>query len=107
MALATYRRQTSLSLGATTTCPGCPPLLNSASTSYSNDLGACASTDITNSFYFTGNIIQPGVTVYTDVGLSNIFIGNGDHYRVDSTDATRSIQINQFGVIINNMALCP
>ena len=107
MALATYRRQTSLGLGATTTCSSCPPLLNSASTSYSNNLGACASTDITNSFYFTGNIMQPGVTVYTDVGLSNIFVGNSGHYRVDSTDATRSIQINSLGVIINFMALCP
>ena len=107
MALATYRRQTSLSLGATTTCPGCPPLLNSASTSYSNDLGACASTDIPNSFYFTGNIIQPGVTVYTDVGLSNIFAGNSGYYRVDSTDATISIQINNPGVIINYLTLCP
>ena len=83
------------------------PLANTASTSYSNDLGACASTDITNTFYFTGNIMQPGVTVYTDSGLSTIFVGNSGYYRVDSVDATRSIQINASGVIINNMALCP
>ena len=102
-----FRQQTSGSLLAATGCPSCPPLLNTASTSYSNDLGACASTDVTNSFYFTGNTIQPGVTVYTDVGLSTIFIGNSGHYRVDSVDATRSIQIDAFGVIINNMALCP
>ena len=102
-----YRQLTSTTLNSVATCTSCPPVLNSASTSYSNDLGACASTDITNSFYFTGNTIQPGVTVYTDVGLSTIFIGNSGHYRVDSVDATRSIQIDAFGVIINNMALCP
>ena len=102
-----YRQQTSGNLGAVSACASCPPLLNTASTSYSNDLGACASTDITNSFYFTGNIMQPGVTVYTDVGLSTIFVGNSGHYRVDSVDATRSIQINSFGVIINSMSLCP
>jgi hypothetical protein len=102
-----FRQQTSGSLLAATGCPSCPPLLNTASTSYSNDLGACASTDVTNSFYFTGNTIQPGVTVYTDVGLSTIFVGNSGHYRVDSPDATRSIQINSFGVIINSMSLCP
>jgi|TARA_B110001469_G_scaffold17458_1_gene17734 hypothetical protein len=102
-----YRQQTSGNLGAVGACASCPPLLNTASTSYSNDLGACASTDITNSFYFTGNIMQPGVTVYTDVGLSTIFVGNSGHYRVDSVDATRSIQINSFGVIINSMSLCP
>ena len=102
-----FRQQASGSLLAAASCASCPPLLNSASTSYSNDLGACASTDITNSFYFTGNTIQPGVTVYTDVGLSTIFIGNSGHYRVDSVDATRSIQINSFGVIINSMSLCP
>jgi hypothetical protein len=102
-----YRQQTTGNLGATTSCPACTPLLNSASTSYSNDLNACASTDVPNSFYFTGNIIQPGVTVYTDVGLSTIFVGNSGHYRVDSVDATRSIQINSLGVIINSMSLCP
>ena len=102
-----FREQTSGSLLAATGCASCPPLLNTASTSYANDLGACASADITNDFYFTGNTIQPGVTVYTDVGLSTIFVGNSGHYRVDSVDATRSIQINQFGVIINFMALCP
>ena len=102
-----YRQQTTGNLGATTSCPTCTPLLNSASISYSNDLNACASTDVPNSFYFTGNIIQPGVTVYTDVGLSTIFVGNSGHYRVDSVDATRSIQINSFGVIINSMSLCP
>jgi hypothetical protein len=101
-----YRQLTSTTLNSVATCTSCPPALNSASTSYSNDLGACASTDITNSFYFTGNIMQPGVTVYTDVGLSNIFAGNSGHYRVDSTYKT-SIQINQFGVIVNSMALCP
>ena len=51
--------------------------------------------------------MQPGVTVYTDSGLSTIFVGNSGYYRVDSVDATRSIQINASGVIINNMALCP
>jgi|TARA_B110000285_G_scaffold72780_1_gene83830 hypothetical protein len=86
---------------------GGTPLLNSASTSYNSTLNACASIDITNSFYFTGNTIQPGVTVYTDVGLSTIFIGNSGYYRVDSVGATRAIQIDAFGVIINNMALCP
>ncbi len=83
------------------------PLANSASTSYNNNLNSCASVDITNTFYFTGNIMQPGVTVYTDSGLSTIFVGNSGYYRVDSVDATRSIQINASGVIINNMALCP
>ena len=102
-----FRQQASGSLLAATGCASCPPLLNSASTSYNNTLNACASIDIPNSFYFTGNTIQPGVTVYTDVGLSTIFIGNSGHYRVDSVDATRSIQIDAFGVIINNMALCP
>jgi hypothetical protein len=102
-----YRQLTSTTLNSVATCTSCAPVLNSASTSYSNDLGACASTDITNSFYFTGNTIQPGVTVYTDVGLSTIFVGNSGHYRVDSPDATRSIQINSFGVIINSMSLCP
>ena len=102
-----FRQQASGSLLAATGCASCPPLLNSASTSYNNTLGACASTDITNSFYFTGNIIQPGVTVYTDVGLSNIFAGNSGYYRVDSTDATISIQINNPGVIINYLTLCP
>mgnify|MGYP003638297744 FL=1 len=102
-----FRQQASGSLLAATGCASCPPLLNSASTSYNNTLNACASIDIPNSFYFTGNTIQPGVTVYTDVGLSTIFIGNSGYYRVDSVDATRSIQIDAFGVIINNMALCP
>ena len=102
-----FRQQTSGSLLAATGCPSCPPLLYRASTSYANDLGACASTDIPNSFYFTENTIQPGDTVYTDVALSNIFVGNSGHYRVVLQDAARSIQINSFGVIINNMALCP
>ena len=102
-----YRQQTTGNLGATTSCPACTPLLNSASISYSNNLNACASTDVPNSFYFTGNIIQPGVTVYTDVGLSTIFIGDSGYYRLDSIDATRSIQINSLGVIINSMSLCP
>jgi hypothetical protein len=102
-----YRQLTSTTLNSVATCTSCAPLLNIASTSYSNDLGACASADVTNSFYFTGNTIQPGVTVYTDVGLSTIFVGNSGHYRVDSPDATRSIQINSFGVIINSMSLCP
>ena len=102
-----YRQLTSTTLNSVATCTSCPPILNSASTSYNNNLNACASTDITNSFYFTGNIIQPGVTVYTDVGLSNIFAGNSGYYRVDSTDATISIQINNPGVIINYLTLCP
>ena len=102
-----YRQLTSTTLNSVATCTSCPPIKSLASTSYNNNLNACASIDIPNSFYFTGNIIQPGVTVYTDVGLSTIFVGNSGYYRVDSMDATRSIQINQFGVIINFMALCP
>lgn len=80
---------------------------HSASTSYSNELGACASIDITNSFYFAGELIEPGVTVYTDVNLSTIFVGDNGHYRVDSIDAARSMQIDQFGVVINSISLCP
>lgn len=102
-----FREQTSGSLLAATSCPSCPPLVNTASTSYSNDLGACASTDITNSFYFIGNIIQPGVSVFTDAGFSTKFVGNSGHYRVDSVDGARSIQINSSGAIINFMAICP
>ena len=83
------------------------PTLFTASQSFSNDLGACASLDIANDFYFTGDTIEPGVTVYTDVNLSTIFAGDSGHYRVDSIGATRSIQINQFGVVINTVALCP
>tara|TARA_R110000796_G_scaffold173668_2_gene290645 strand:+ start:6351 stop:6671 length:321 start_codon:yes stop_codon:yes gene_type:complete len=106
MALSTYRQQTGI-LGATTNCGACgTPSPYPASTSYSNNLNACASIDLTQDFYFTGNNIAIGVEVYTDPGLSNIFIGNNGYYRIDNSGFTQSAQINSLGEIIS-LSLCP
>jgi hypothetical protein len=85
---------------------GATPLSNPAGASTTSSNAACSSTDLTHTFYFEENTIATGVTVYTDVGLSNIFVGNSGWYRVDSVDATRAMQINNLGEIIGQMALC-
>ena len=85
---------------------GVTPLANPAGASTTSSNNACSSTDLTYTFYFEGNTIEPGVTVYTDSGLSTIFVGDGGWYRVDSANATRAVQITNFGKIAGNMALC-
>lgn len=104
--MATYRQQTGI-LGAITTCPSCvTPIKNIAGGSYASSSLACASTDIVNNFYFEGNIIETGVTVYTDSGLLNTFVGDNGWYRVDSQDATRSMLISSSGEVGPFITLC-
>jgi hypothetical protein len=83
------------------------PLANPAGASTTSSNGACNSSDLTYNFYFEENIIVEGATVYTNSSLGNIFVGDSGWYRVDSVDATRAMQINNFGKIIGFMALCP
>lgn len=105
--MANYREQTTTT-GALTACPSCaPPDQYTGGASQSTSNAACASTDITYSFYFQDNDIVKGVTVYTDVGLSTIFVGNSGWYRVGTPQVTKSVQINSFGEIIEFVVLCP
>ena len=83
------------------------PVSNPAGSSVGTSALACSSTDIVHDFYFEGNVIEVGATVYTDVGVSNVFVGNSGWYRVDSPGATRAMQINSLGEIIGTMSLCP
>ena len=84
-----------------------PVLIKSiAGGSYTSSSLACASTDIVNNFYFEGNIIAEGVTVYTDSGLLYTFVGDNGWYRVDSQDATRSMQISSSGEVGLFITLC-
>ena len=66
----------------------------------------CGSTGIAHTFYFTGNNIAVNATVYTDSGLSTIFIGDGGYYRIDNSPAVSAAQINNFGKI-TSLSLCP
>ena len=83
------------------------PLSNPAGASTTSSTNACASPPTAYLFFFAGNIIVEGATVYTNFGLTNIFVGDSGWYRVDSVDATRAMQINSLGKIIGSMALCP
>ena len=106
MALPTYRQQTGI-LGATTTCPSCvTPIGYTAGSSVETIASACASTDITHQFYFTENIIATNATVYTDSGLSTVFVGNGGYYRIDNTGFIQIAQITNFGKV-SSLSLCP
>ena len=85
---------------------GSVPLKSIAGGSYTSSSLACGSTDTLNIFYFEGNIIEAGATVYTDSGLLNTFVGDNGWYRVDSQDATRSMQINSSGEVGLFITLC-
>jgi hypothetical protein len=66
----------------------------------------CSSTDLAHQFYFTGNNIAVNATVYTDSGLSTIFVGDGGYYRIDNSGFQQAAQINSFGKI-TSLLLCP
>ena len=84
------------------------PIAYVAGGSTANELSACASSDATYDFYFEGNAIEFGSVVYTDSGLSNIFVGDSGYYRVDANNniAHQSLQINSTGTVITH-TICP
>jgi len=75
--------------------------------SYASSSLACASTlDTTLNIYFLNNNIASGVTVFQDAALTQIFIGNGNFYKIGTAAASQSAQINSLGTIINNITTC-
>ena len=82
------------------------PILYPAGSSVSTLSLSCASTDLTHQFYFTENIIATNSTVYTDSGLSTVFVGDGGYYRIDNSGFTQVAQITNFGKV-SSLSLCP
>ena len=88
----------------TATIPPTPTMYTAGASTVFN--AVCGSTDLTHQFYFTGNNIAVNATVYTNSGLSTIFVGNGGYYRIDNSPAVSAAQINNFGKI-TSLSLCP
>ena len=80
-----------------------PKTMGPSSTSRAS---ACDTTDTPNTVYFQNNVVDEGVTAYSDPAFNVPFIGDSGFYRLDDSAKTKAIQINSSGLIISPVFLC-
>ena len=96
------------SVNSTFSCQAVTPVLTTMSDSYSSDISACFSGSYVHSVYFVNNQSVAGATVYTDIALTQIFIGDGTWYKLfgATTPEDKAISINSSGIIGATERIC-
>tara|TARA_R110002050_G_scaffold72552_3_gene156221 strand:+ start:4644 stop:4985 length:342 start_codon:yes stop_codon:yes gene_type:complete len=113
--MTNYRKQTATTLEPETSCPSCtpPPALFRLKTStFSNDIGACANTLSDVACYTPTNVFTKDAFVYLDTSFTQVFVGsstlaNGLVYSILGIGNGIALPIDSSGQIIDFPTLCP